>query len=239
MLVGQLAAGLEEFVRAEQRDGRGEVEAHLGRVEGPPDQRLLADLDDLRRLQRADAPRPVGVGPVHGVDQAGDRPIEGDVGQHRRDDGAHAGILIGLPDRDEAVDGDVRDLGEQVVAGGAAAPDHFRRADGRRQVLVLGRAVAAHPGAAVEEQFERPPVAVRLGEVALRMGVRIDQAGNDDPVRCGNPRDALADRESRSHLDDLAVANEDIGARRCLAGIDKNQAAFHQGETAFDICHRV
>ena len=102
--------------------------------------------------------------------EAGDRLVEGLVRHHRRDRGAHAGVRVGARHRLDALRRGQRELGEHVVAGGAALAHHLGGADQRREVLVLERAPAGRAGLGVEVGLEVVAVEEAFGRVRSARG---------------------------------------------------------------------
>ena len=70
----------------------------------------------------------------------------------------------------------LRELDRQVVAGSAPLHQHLEGADVGAQVLILDGSVAADPGSGRKQQFERPTVAHALAQIAVAVGVGIDEA---------------------------------------------------------------
>jgi len=118
----------------------------------------------------------------HGVEQAGNGLKERELSDHRRQHGANAGVPIGPRARFETLNGRQRKLDSEVVARGAALEQHLERADIGAEIFVVGRAVAADPGRGCQQQFERPAIAHALGEIAVTVGVGVDQPGMQQAV---------------------------------------------------------
>jgi hypothetical protein len=108
--------------------------------------------------------------------QTGDRFVEAAVGDHRGDHRAHADIGVGLGDLRQPVGRRQRPFEGEVIAGRAALHHHLHGTELGREILVLGIAVAGDPGCRRQQQFEGPAVAHPLGQVAVAVGVGIDEA---------------------------------------------------------------
>jgi hypothetical protein len=228
VLAREVAAGDQEFVRAMQRNRRRQCRPHPGAVMRPFGQQLLAGLDAGHMGRHAHAfHRLAQRARRDGLDQAGNRLEEGSVGHHRGDRHAHAGVAIGLRHGRHVVDAGLRHFGEHVVGHGAALADHFRRADQRRHVVVLGLARPAAPRRAVEQKLEVPAVAGALGQVGMRVGMRIDQAGDNQLARGVDHVDGRVDRlAGRQDVLDRVAVDDDVGALAVrAAGIEKKPAA--------------
>ena len=133
-----------------------------------------------------------------GVEQAGNRLVEGQVGDHRGDDGAHPDLGIGLGDGVHAFAGRQGELGEQVVGGGAALQHHLGGADGGGQLLVGQRPITTEPGRGGEQQFEGPFVALAARQPAMRVHVGVDQARMHQGVRRIERRSRRPERRGRA-----------------------------------------
>ena len=161
------------------------------------------------------------------IEQARNGLVETELGDHRRQHGAHAGIRVGAPAGVEPFDARQRKLDGEVVAGGAALQQHLDRADVGAEILVLERAAAGDPGPGGEQQLERPAVAHALGQIAVAVHVGVDQSGMDQPVaridrdRVGRRREA-----GRSDLRDGVAGDQDVGRLGAIVtGIDQPPAA--------------
>ena len=123
----QLGAAAHEFVAAMVRDGRRDRGPDQLAIEAPVRQHV-AHGREARLVGRQ--PQPLDLllqrRRKH-VEQARDRLVEGEVGDHRRHDRAHAGVGVGLGAGAEALGGRLRELDGQVVAGGAALHQHLER----------------------------------------------------------------------------------------------------------------
>jgi hypothetical protein len=176
VFLGERRGADDQRIGAEQRNGRRDAEPHLLAVERPAVQRGAH-----RRQHEVGA----AVRRRHGglevfrqrVEQAGDRLVEGDVGDHRREHGAHAGVEIGLPDRSQLLGRGERHPIGQVVAGGASLQQHLDRAEIGIEILVLERLAVPHLAATGEQQLECPAVGAAFEEIAEPVGVGIDQPG--------------------------------------------------------------
>src|SRR2546425_705559 len=146
----------------------------------------------------------------------------------------HAGAdeLVGAVVRDRGRHRDSDLFGSELPARERLAHVGFARLPRRRaelldgaqlraQVLVLERAPAAEPGPCGEQELERPAVTHSLGEVAVRVGVGVDQTGMKQEAarvddRCigrrGEPGGAdLADRVTvDQHVRRLRAVGADI-----------------------------
>ena len=148
------------------------------------------------------------------IGEAGNRLVEAAVGHHRRDRRAHADVRVALGDRLDAGRRRQRELGEHVVRRGAALAHHLRRADHRREVVVLDRAAPGRPGARVEIGLEVVAVEQALREVRLRVVVAVHEAGDDELARgVDAPRVAVLDRARRDDVGDRVAVDEDVGGR--------------------------
>ena len=146
VLACEPGAGPHELVAAMVRDGWSNGGPHQLSIETPARQDRPHG-GEARLVGRHAQPLDLLLqGRGKHIEKARDRLVEGDIGDHGRHHGAHAGICIGLGAGPETFGRRLRELHRQVVAGGAALHQHLERADVRAQVLVLGRAVAANPG---------------------------------------------------------------------------------------------
>lgn len=137
--------------------------------------------------------------------KARQRVIERDVGHHRRDDRPDADLGVSRRERTHAVAGRERQLQEEVIAGGRSFRGKFGGAEQSHELLVLGRAPAAHPGARRQQQLEWPTVAEALVEEAMAMRMDVDETRDQEAlahvqhlaplgrkrVRCGDRFDAV------------------------------------------------
>ena len=152
-------------------------------IERPPVEQCLASLDArlvgrCRQLARLVAHR-LG----HRLQQAGQRLVECAVRHHRRHDRAHADVVVGARHRVHAVLGGQRQFDGQVVAGRASLAHHLDGRNQRAQVFVVDAAAAVEGCTRREKHFQRHPVLdLALGQAAMRMRVRIDEARHQQPV---------------------------------------------------------
>ncbi len=212
VLLGEIAAGDQERIAAVMRDGGGEGELH--HLERPLLQRLLHLL--CRRFPRRhlEAFDFLLQGRRQAIHKAGNGFEEGEVRHHRRQHAAHADLLVGLGHRRQAFDRGQRELGREVVSGSAALQHHLRRADHRRQILVLEIAPGADPLACRQQQLERPAIVQPLGEVARPVGVRIDQPGMHQAMpRIDHSRTFGRGKSGTAYFGDGVASHEDIGRR--------------------------
>ena len=189
-LARQRGALAHEVVGAVVRNGRRDRGADRRAVERPALHRL-AHRGERRVARRK--PQPLDLllqCRRQRIEQAGNRLVEAELGDHRRQHGAHAGIGVGAAAGIQPLHARQRKLDGEVVAGGAALQQHLDRADIGAEILVLERAAAGDPGPGGEQQFERPAVAHALGQIAVAVHVGVDQSGMDQPV-------ARIDRRSR------------------------------------------
>ena len=199
VFLGERRGADDQRVGAEQRNGRRDAEPHLLAVERPAVQRGPHRAEHevgaavRRRHRRLQVLR-------QRVEQAGDRLVEGDVGDHRREHGAHAGVEIGLPDRGQFLGRGERHPIGQVVAGGAALQQHLDRAEIGVEILVLERLAVPHLAAAGEQQLERPAVGTTFQEIAQAVGVGIDQPGMHQGA-AGVERDGIGRRREAGRAD--------------------------------------
>lgn len=101
----QLEASQQEFVGAMVRDGRRHGEAHAAAVQLPAPQRLL-HVGDAAFVGREAQPLDLGLKSLRqALHEARNGLVEADVGNHRRQNGAHADVGIGLADRLQSLDG--------------------------------------------------------------------------------------------------------------------------------------
>lgn len=90
---------------------------------------------------------------------------------------AYADIGIGLTDCGQALCRRHRKLGRKIIGRGAALQHHFGRTDQAREVFVLERAGSGHVGTGRQQQLQRHAVDHAFGEIAVTVGVTIDEAG--------------------------------------------------------------
>src|SRR5437899_5591144 len=221
VLAAEGHAGADELVGAVVRDRGRHRDSDLFGSELPARERLAhvgfarlprrrAELLDVLLHSRAENPY-----------EPGDRLEEGAVGDHRRDDRAHTDLGVRAANRLQPFERGCRPLERQVVGGRAALEHHLDRAQLRAQVLVLERSPAAEPGPCGEQELERPAVTHSLGEVAVRVGMSVDQPGMKQEAarvddRCigrrGEPGGAdLADRVALDqHVRRLRAVGADI-----------------------------
>ena len=206
-----VAAGDHEFAGAVMRNGRRDAQpqpvARMGPRLGEPAQRRDDGIGAAHAQLRGVVAGIVG----QRVDQARHRLVEGEVGDHRRDDRAQPDLGIGAGDRLHALDGRRGEFEEQVVAGGGAFLDHLDRGDQRGEMLVVVAAMAADPRRRVEQEVELPEVADALGEAAMAVGVAVDQPGNDQPAaRVDHLGIGVAHRAARHDVDDGVALDDDV-----------------------------
>jgi len=185
-------------IRIEERLAKGELPANCRLINGKVasvDSEALFDtilyidvlehiLDDGAELVRSCGHLATGgnlvvLSPAH---QFLFTPFDAAIGHHRRYHRAHPGLGIGAPDGLESVARWGREFDEQVVTGGATLKQHLHGADERCQVLHFRRRIACGPGPRVEQQLKCPAVPCALAEIAVTVGVRIDEARNHQPV---------------------------------------------------------
>ncbi len=211
-LARQIGAAEDEPVRAMVRDRRRDRRAHQVAVERPAGERGADRRQGRLGRRQAQFGDPRLQRRRHRLDQAGDRLVEAAVGDHRRHHRAHADIGIGLSGERQTLGGRQRPFERKIIAGGAALHDHLDGAELGRQVTVVEAAVAGDPGRRGQQQFERPAVAHSLGEVAVAMGMGVDEAGVEQPARrrdldCPLGRGAAG----RADLADRVALDQDVG----------------------------
>ena len=229
-ITGDRGASPDELVRAVMRDGRRDCGTDMRAIEGPVAERRARRGEGClagREPERFDALLQ-GIGKR--VHQARDRLEKGAVGDHRRDDCAHADLLIGRGDEADAVAGRQRKFDKEIIGGGAALQHHLDGTELRRQVDVVLRAVARQPGRGGQQQFEGPAVAHALGEIAVRVGVGVDEAGmNELAFSRDDGRVFRRGEAGRADLGDRVVADQDVGRRgRALLDVEHPAAADYR-----------
>ena len=199
---------------------------HPVAVEGPAAQ-CLADRRQGRLGRRE--PQfgdPVLERPRQRLHQTGDRFVKAAIGDHRRDDRAHADIGVSLARQCQPFGGRQWPLEGEVIAGGAALHDHLDRAELGREILVLGGAVAGDPRRRAQQQFERPAVAHPFGEVAVAVRMGVDETGMQQPARRRDlDRIGRGRAAGRTDLADRVVLDQDIGGFRGSCGDVEHAAA--------------
>ncbi len=160
-----------------------------------------------------------------GVHQARNRIEEGGVRHHRRHHGAHAGIAIGLGAGGQARLARGGKLEGEIVAGGAALQQHLGGTDIGGKVLVLLLARAPDPGCGGQQQLQGPAIPHPLGEIAVAVGMAVDQPGMHQHARRVEDRGVIRCRETRRpELDDRAILDQDVG-ERCGVRVDVDETA--------------
>ena len=199
-LARERGAAQDERVGAMVRDGRRDRGAHLVAVEATSRRsaaRIAARVASPGARRSAATRSCSGIG--QRVEQTGDRLEKGAVGDHRRDDRAHADLRIGRGDEADAVAASAaeirrRDRSRRCSPSAPSRPRRAAPSDGFRP----RRAVAGEPGRGGQQQFERPAVAHALGEIAVRVGVGVDEAGMDQPAVGARSRPRPPARRSRA-----------------------------------------
>ncbi len=185
---------------------------HPVAVEGPAAQ-CLADRRQ-RRLgwRKTQFGDPLLEGLRQRLHQTWDSLVKAAVGDHWRDDRAHADIGIGLTCQGQPFGGRQWPLEGKVIAGGAALHDHLDRAELRREILVFGGAVSGDPRRRAQQQFEGPAVAHSLGEIAVAVRVGVDETGMQQPARRRDfDRIGRGRAAGRADFADRVALDEDIG----------------------------
>src|SRR5262249_44589375 len=121
-----------------------------------------------------------------------------------------------------------RELGEHVVAGGAAFASHLGCADQRRQVLVLHRAPAAYARLQIEVSLEVVTVEASLREAGLCVVVTVDQARDQRaPTGIDVFRAIALHRAARYDIRNGASVDEDV-ERLGLEGRRENESILYE-----------
>jgi 2-(1,2-epoxy-1,2-dihydrophenyl)acetyl-CoA isomerase len=227
-LARQIGAAKDEGVRAVVRDRRRDCRAYPLAVERPIAQRRADRRQGRLRRRKSQLGDPLLERRRQRIPKAGDRFIEAPVGDHRGDYRAHPDIGIGPARQRQPFGGRQRPFEGEIITSGATLQHHLDRAELGRQVLILGSAVPGDPRRRAQQQFERPAVAHTLGEVAVPVGVGVDETGMEQPV---SRRDldgvARGGAARRANFADLVVLDQDIRGFRG-SGDDVEQAPAAQ-----------
>ena len=202
------------------RDGRAHAtpgravpapDAALRQLQQPLRRRGLHRLHDAAQIRRQQLEEP-----GHGA-------MEHHVSDRRRDDRAHAGVGVRADDGLHRLVRDGRDGHVEVVRGGAAGLQHLDGANGRGQVLVVGRAGRVVGGRVDQQVLQRPVAGAPAREVARRVRVGVDEAREHEPSRGVELAGALRRRHDRTHGGDALTLDQDVSPHQVDA--DEHAAA--------------
>jgi hypothetical protein len=245
VLARQLDAARDQPLGAVHRDGRRHRGRDAASVPSPVAHHLL---DGGERLLDRRHPECADLGPQVGgqcIEQARDRLVEAAVGDHRADDRTDARVVVRLRDRLQALDRRHRMFVHQVVAGGDALGQHLDRAGQRREVFLFRVALAGRPGAVDQRDLECPAVAHSLHQIAVPVGVGIDETGDDQSVGRIEAFGGFGDGRLRRLDRDDAPAVHQHGARAVGTGVGIEDSAVDECEhgeglvVRSDVSHRV
>jgi hypothetical protein len=142
---------------------------------------------------------------------------------------ADADIGVGLPHSPYSIGGRRGDLGDEVVTGGAALAHHLERADLGRQILELDGAPARRPGIGVQQKLERPAIRRRLGKRDRRVGVGVDQSGDQQPAGGIDALGVARDTFTRRQYGGNGIAiDQEVGASAVEAARGQQAAAVNE-----------
>ena len=213
VLAHQPTTPIEELVGRLVGDRRRHRDAHaaLGRrVEAPNHPlRQLEQPFGRRRADRLDARAQI-VGQQR--EQSRHRLVEDDVGHRGREHHAHADVGVRAHRRLERLVGDRRHGHVEVVRRGAAGFEHFDGADGRRQVVVLGRPEAVVRRRVGQKILERPVAGAPAREVTRGVRVSVAEPRQQNAARRIEHARVGGRGECRAHGGNAIAVDQHIGA---------------------------